>query len=773
MNAVRNATLLLFAFATLARGTTYIWDCNGPTAPNPQDGSGTWDVASSNWWWSYNNYTWPNYNDAIFGTNGSAGVVTLATNISVYNITFGSVSNGSYTLTGGSLYISGTATVSSTNSDATINSTITSYSWTKAGAGALVLGSSNTISYTLAVNAGTLWVKHTNSLGTNASYSVVVSNGASLKLDVTNGTFDKPLTLSGSGVGSNGVLQTTANSGALTIGSTQTNRVTLAADSRIAVNGTSLQINRPITGSGKLIKTGSGKLILAPYIYNSDYTGETVIEQGTVQLTNSYGYYYSGLGSTAAGTTVKTNATLDLYGCQIGDETVTINGAGASNAGALVNSSSAYSAGLKYLSLGSDATVGGDMYSGYGWTIGGAGSQLNLNGYTLTKIYSGTTLTLSNTTVGAGSLLVSGGSVVLASGTTASGSGAITVNSGAYLYSGASAGAITKAVVLNGGYLGSMPSGYWWVGGVVASAASNTIGSTNWSFGVGGGLSGTGTVYKTGGSTLYLQGDSSGFSGKLTTTAGATCFNASESGSASATWETTGGSLYLNAVGINVQLGALTGSGGTLSTMVAGSGTFTIGGNNANTTYAGTICNGSGTLGITKVGSGTLTFTKSNTYSGATTVNAGTLLVNGALSGSAVAVAGGGTLGGTGTVNSVAVQGGGGLSPGSGGVGTLSASAVSLAANACYNWDYGVSASDLVAVSGTLTLPSNAVVNVSAGGLELPDEIPLFTYGSLVGAVSLDGWTVNGADSYGVKIDPVLKRIVLRFLGEGPVYEVK
>jgi autotransporter-associated beta strand protein len=61
------------------------------------------------------------------------------------------------------------------------------------------------------------------------------------------------------------------------------------------------------------------------------------------------------------------------------------------------------------------------------------------------------------------------------------------------------------------------------------------------------------------------------------------------------------------------------------------------------------ITTGSGTL--TKDNIGTLTLSAANTYSGATTVNAGTLLVNGALGNSAVTI-NGGAFGGSGTIGS-------------------------------------------------------------------------------------------------------------------------
>ena len=63
----------------------------------------------------------------------------------------------------------------------------------------------------------------------------------------------------------------------------------------------------------------------------------------------------------------------------------------------------------------------------------------------------------------------------------------------------------------------------------------------------------------------------------------------------------------------------------------------------------------SGTDGIATAGSGTVDLTANNTYTGATSVTAGTLLVDGTQSASAVTVGSGATLGGLGTVASMLV----------------------------------------------------------------------------------------------------------------------
>ena len=79
-------------------------------------------------------------------------------------------------------------------------------------------------------------------------------------------------------------------------------------------------------------------------------------------------------------------------------------------------------------------------------------------------------------------------------------------------------------------------------------------------------------------------------------------------------------------------------------------------------TYVGTM-SGSGSL--TKTGVGALTFTGSSGHSGATTVSAGSLLVDGTLANAAVTIGNGALLGGGGTIGSlVTALSGGTISPG-------------------------------------------------------------------------------------------------------------
>ena len=74
-------------------------------------------------------------------------------------------------------------------------------------------------------------------------------------------------------------------------------------------------------------------------------------------------------------------------------------------------------------------------------------------------------------------------------------------------------------------------------------------------------------------------------------------------------------------------MGSLSGNG-TIDTVAGGTPTLTVGNNNASSTFGGTIQNSAGALALQKTGSGTLDLSGANTYTGATTISNGTLVLD-------------------------------------------------------------------------------------------------------------------------------------------------
>lgn len=183
---------------------------------------------------------------------------------------------------------------------------------------------------------------------------------------------------------------------------------------------------------------------------------------------------------------------------------------------------------------------------------------------------------------------------------------------------------------------------------------------------------GTAGLIKEGWGLLILSGGNT-FNGGVTLNGGTLRLdNAQAMGTNSVGAGVSGPLVFTGASTLNINaqsptVAALSGTSsfGTITTTAGGARTFTV--NQASSTaFGGVIQNGNGTLALTKSGSGSLTLSGTHTYTGNTTVSAGTLLVNGSThADSAVAVNGTATLGGTGIIsNSVTVAATATLQPG-------------------------------------------------------------------------------------------------------------
>ncbi|MBC7783298.1 MAG: autotransporter-associated beta strand repeat-containing protein, partial [Burkholderiales bacterium] len=204
--------------------------------------------------------------------------------------------------------------------------------------------------------------------------------------------------------------------------------------------------------------------------------------------------------------------------------------------------------------------------------------------------------------------------------------------------------------------------------------------------------------------------------------------------------------------------------------------TFQIGGLNTNTAFPGIIQNGAGTVAITKVGTGTLSLSGANSYTGATTANAGQLNVSGAhsngttgnyainntgtlnltgsLGGSApVSVNGGGTLLGggngstTGVISGPVAVAGGSTAPTQGTISMLDGANLTFAFNAgltlgglsgnpsVLKFDADGTSSDLFTIAGAdafIVNPGGARISIADGGLSASTTYTLATYSNTV-----------------------------------------
>jgi outer membrane autotransporter protein len=335
-------------------------------------------------------------------------------------------------------------------------------------------------------------------------------------------------------------------------------------------------------------------------------------------------------------------------------------------------------------------------------------------------------------------------------------------------------------------------------GDVFLGANNLTVGSNNLSTLLSGVIQDGGFVPDTGGSlakigtgTLTLSGTNT-YTGFTTVSAGilniqngsalGSTFNGTFVGSG-ATLQLQGGisvgteELTINGAGATGQNGALVNVSGTNnygglltlasdSTISSDSGTLNLTNTGTITSFTsgegfgltlagagdGTISSiiGTGTGTLTKNGAGTWTLFGENTYTGATIVDAGTLLVDGSLAAaSAVTVNSGATLGGTGTAaGAVAIADGGTLAPGDspGTPGTFTVGSLSLSNASLLNYELGTpgvigsGTNDLTIVTGNLTLDGSLNTTALAGFG--PGAYRLFNYSGALTDNTLDIGTV-------------------------------
>ncbi|MCI0684277.1 MAG: autotransporter-associated beta strand repeat-containing protein [Gemmataceae bacterium] len=372
-------------------------------------------------------------------------------------------------------------------------------------------------------------------------------------------------------------------------------------------------------GSGRvtaLTKAGSGTLILSGV---NTYSGTTTINAGTLQVAGGAALPNTGVVSiaNAAGAVLDVNGTNEAIGA--------LNGGGTGGGQVALGSGT--------LTVGNTA-IGAGSFAGI---ISGAGSLHVTSSYRQT-------LSGANTYQG-GTQITSGGIIDVASDANlGNAAGGITFDSGTIQASESLS--TSRAITLNNA-IGS--------GGGFGVASGKTV-TLN------GAIGGPGGFTKSDAGTLIIANAGNSYQGGTTLIAGVLEIGSDGNlGAAGGGVQLLGGTLGITENVATARPILVNNIVSVAAVNVAPAKTLTLGG-------AVTDASGSGgdPSGFTKAGAGTLILAASNTYTGATTINLGTVLVHGSLSSvtAAVTVNANSVLGGTGTISRPINVSGGTLAPG-------------------------------------------------------------------------------------------------------------
>lgn len=152
------------------------------------------------------------------------------------------------------------------------------------------------------------------------------------------------------------------------------------------------------------------------------------------------------------------------------------------------------------------------------------------------------------------------------------------------------------------------------------------------------------------------------------------------------------------------------------------------------------LANGiSGTGTLTQAGAGAVTLTGALSYTGATAVNAGKLVVNSTLNTSVVSVNNGGTLGGTGTFGEVVLNAGGSIEAGSSDSGILTVDQLKFEAGST---SARFVAGNTSVVASNLTANGTTTLNVT-GTMSVGNSYTLLDYSGVIGGNGFPGFVLG------------------------------
>jgi fibronectin-binding autotransporter adhesin len=776
-----------------ALGPLTFWDGNNSALFNNNvvnGGSGSWLASAADASWTDStgavNASWATNGLAIF--QGTPGTVTVDNSAGAVTFSGAQFAANGYTVTGAPLTTTtadtmvrvGDGTGAGAAMAATIGAVIQGAGGLdKTDLGTLVLSGANTYTGGTTIAAGTLQL---GSGGTSGSVVGNITDNAALVFNhsdaviyggIVSGT--GTLTQLGTGTltltGNNTYTgSTTVSAGTLQLGNGGTSGgvAGLIVDNAALVINHSNSVTLPgvISGTGTMSQAGTGTTVLTG---NNTYTGGTAIAAGTLQL-GSGGTSGSVVGNIAdnAALVINRSNSVTLPGVISGTGSFSQAGTGTT----ILTGNNTYTGGT--------AVHTGTLQLGSGGTTGSITG--NITDTTSLVFNRSDAITYGGVISGTGSVTQNGtGVLTLTASNTYT--GATIINQGVVAFSSPNnLGTLGNPIVFNGGTLRYLSGAFGFIGRPISVLAGGaTVDSNAFSTEFRGVASGVGGVTKIGAGTIAVTGANT-YTGGTTINGGAIQLGTGGTSGSIAGNVVDNASLIFDRSDTLTFAGVISGTGavsqiGTGTTILTGNDTYTgattisagrlqIGAGGASGSIVGPVTDNaalvfnrsdalgyggviSGTGTLAQSGAGILTLTGANTYTGATSVNAGTLRVNGSIASPLTTVFNGATLGGSGTVGgAVTIQSGGHLAPGNS-PGTLTITGdLLLSSGSLLDYELGQAnvaggaLNDLTSVGGNLTLDGTLNVAVSAGGSFGPGVYRLINYTGALTNNTLDFGTV-------------------------------
>ncbi len=640
-------------------------------------------------------------------TQGSGSVTTSLLGEGAFQVGVSAGQSGTYTLTGGTISVNNDGQVQiGASGNGTMNQSggsLTGTEWIVVGryagstgiynlsGGMLNQTDPNTKLIIGEAAAGTLTVSGNGVVNSAGGLSLSHAAGGVGTVNLAGGTISTVSVVKGSGGTATfnfngGTLKATGNTSAFMTGLNAA--VLQDGGGTLDDSGFTITVGQAFTGTGGLTKTGAGRVTLSG---NNSHAGTTTVNDGTLQL----GAGSSDLRNNASDFVINNGSTLTFGGTRFdlsdqftgGQRTITFGASGGSKLDAQ-NVNVVHWDGTTY------RTAGGSQNA-----ILGAVLNLNAGAVATLDVTRGTDaesdLLVSADFGNAGSIVKTGNGIATFAGNN-SYTGTTTISQGT-LQVGA------------GGTTGTLGTGNVVTNATLAFNRSNAITVAN-------AISGSGTLVQRGLGTTTLTAQTTHTGGTIVETGTLLLSGSNRLGPATSATVNSRGTLRLDG---DQTLASIGGSGAITFGSSANGYTLTTG--SVSGTFSGSI---SGNGYLTKVGPGTLTLTGSNSYTGATAINAGELKLNGSLASGSLALAAGATLSGTGSFSGDATIAGAhtpGNSPGIQSIGgnlTYSAGASvtwELADNTAALADRGVDF-DGINVGGNLAFAGTSLLNLAFNG---------------------------------------------------------